>query len=316
MQPELIQILDLMIDPLVWELSLCYDGLMITLRYVFITIVSAFLGYAVLDGTFEVRLGLTDMLNLAADRPFVYRFLLPQLARWTASIIDADARIMARIGAALCYIGAYWSFEQLATTLKWRVGLKAVPIVWSVGLLFLVATRHYIYDAMTLFSFTLAILMLARRQWSGYWLAFILATVSRETTFLLIALFALDQWGKCDYWGRMALQCMAFIAIRGVIMWVFRDYPGVVAYNNFDSYYVVMHNAPIIFILIYGLTTCLAWRIGRQLKHQPPFVRHGTLAMILPMAALMILLGYPYEFRAMVETYPFLLLGSLGFFEK
>lgn len=289
---------------------------MTILRYGFVIVVGTFLGYAVLDGTFEHRLGLTDMVNLTADRPFIYRFLLPQLARWIASVVDTDARIAARFGAALCYVGAYWSFEQLATTLKWRVSLKAMPIVWSIGLLFLVATRHYIYDAMTLLSFSLVILMLARRQWVGYWLAFVLATVSRETTFLLIALFALDQWGKRDYWGRLVLHCLAFVVIRGVIMWVFRDYPGTAAYSNFDSYYLMMHNAPVVFILIYGLIACLAWRIGKRLKHQPPFVRRGVLAMVLPMAILMIFLGYPYEFRAMVETYSFLLLAGYGNYNR
>ena len=142
-----------------------------------------------------------------------------------------------------------------------------------------------------------------------YLAAFILATLSRETAFLLIALFALTQWGKPDYWQRIALQVGIFLMIRAAIVWLFRDWPGSAYQVNLSHYWFYLTHQPVRFILSYGVMAAVACRVMVQFRRLEPFVRSGVVGVVVPLVGLFFGLGAPLEFRVFLEALPFLVLA-------
>lgn len=271
----------------------------------FIIAVSIALAWSIVDESYESRIGVTDMVALNVKRPFAYRFLLPQVSAALASIFSLDPVLVARLLAAGCYIAAYHAFDALAS----EIPLKVRPILWSAAVVMIVAPRHYIYDPLTLLSFTLTMRYLAERRWALYWLAFILATVSKETAFLLVILYALNQYHSPAFIPRLQLHLIATVAIRTTTIYLFRDLDGGQVENNWIAYVTMAKNAPILFGIIYGALVILGLKIVKNYPHLPPYTQQGVVSILLPITILVILWGYPYEFRALIETVPILLLS-------
>ncbi len=267
------------------------------------------------DPVWKDQLSLTNMLNGTAHKPFIYRSALPATASGASGILGIDAKLIARGLAALCWFGAFLSFDALCHHMH-QFSKRSRPIIWAIALVpvFLI-TGSIVYDGLTVLSFSLAFLAIARKHWVLYGIAFALATVNRETAFLLIGLYALTQKDN-PHWLMWALvQAIFFLTIRGLIYYEFRHHPGVPAETHFLNYYAAMKNFTSFFVLVYGGLACLAWRIIRQATKYPQWLRYGHLAITAPLAALVLLVGFPYEFRAMLEAFPLVVLSAFGRFE-
>lgn len=187
-------------------------------------------------------------------------------------------------------------------------------LVWAGVIGFLMIINHirvYAYDPLTLLSFTLAALMLTKNNWPGFLAAFTLATINRETSFLLILLFAFYQTDYWHQWKRIGLMIAIFAVIRGGIIWLFWDWPGGAFETHYSEYLEAIEKTPVRFALTYSLVFCIAWMALASINKMPQVIRAGMLAVYFPLIVLMVLFGNPYEIRVLVESQPFIALFVL-----
>ncbi len=88
---------------------------------------------------------------------------------------------------------------------------------------------NYVYDFAVIFLFSLALLFLYRRNWSGYLIVFTLAVFNKETAVLLIVVFALyhfKQINRAAFYRLLSIQLILFLSHRVGAILIFADNPG------------------------------------------------------------------------------------------
>lgn len=284
-----------------------------------------------------------DMVYGQAHKPFVYRTLLPSAVRVVAEA--TPERVKDEIGLVLQKRGTHliptlgWEAEYLyeyfvalflmfcclvgfAFTLRGLTALfydfpsfvaDLAPIGGLLVLPVFFRYCNYIYDPCTLFLFAGAIASIAKRRPLLFYVIFVLATLNKETSILLVGLFLmrdLKVMRNSSLAGHVLLQVSLWLAIRALIMVVFRDNPG-----SFFEVHLV-RNLGLIFDpkkLLYfgGVISVFAVLIGYGWDRKPIFLRRGLLVTMIPLVFLALFLGYVDELRGYYETFPFLFLLSL-----
>ena len=261
---------------------------------------------------------LRAVVTFTEDRPYVYRVLVPFLARLLSTLSGIDAISCLMFVVVCSAIGLYFSFKYFYTTFY---DPRHAPIISFIGCelyFLLIAIVAHVYDIATGAFFCLSLAFMARRKLKAYYLLFPLATLNRETTFLLILFFVIYFLGRIPfvrygvavaYQGIVYLLIkiateLAFIGHRGqsFIWWpdfVFREYGKDLVRT---SYYVI------IFSLFVGLVL-YDW------KKKPPFLRSAFLVLGPSVLVLHFLIGYPYEVRVFAEAFPagYLLAAAIIF---
>lgn len=178
------------------------------------------------------------------------------------------------------------------------LGLVGLPVCFKY--------YSYIYDFPTLLLSSACILMLARRQWKWYFVLFGLACLNKETTVLLIAVFAL-YYAKCPsserrtYWRFIVIQSFIFLIIRGGITWIFRGNPG-----GSIEFHLINPNLRIL-MKPWSVETLAAWGLLATLffRHYTsrPLLLRIAAAMLIPLLGLCVFFGNLDELRDYYEVY-------------
>lgn len=136
------------------------------------------------------------VVSLSQPRPFVYRQLVPALARALMTLHVSAAWALAII-VTLAGIGYYVALRKLAGVfyqLDNRTELLVLGLtVLTLPLLF---NSQQIYDLPTAFLFTLSIYYLVAGAILAYLLVFTVACLNRETAFLLILVSLALHWSR------------------------------------------------------------------------------------------------------------------------
>lgn len=276
--------------------------------HILILIFCILLGFSINDNP-DSNVGLTSLLTLNTEKPFVYRSLLPQFSNGISWLIGVDPKLIVRLIGSLLFFGSFVLCQKMTRS-------RHVALYWTASILFLMIINHirvYAYDPLTLFSFSAAYLALLKGHHRYYLAAFILASLNRETAILLIGLFAIYQYGKPNYYLSLAIQSACYLAIRLTIIYLFYDYPGTDYQTHWLLYLSSFQNSPIRFSMTYGLIIALACLMVYQLGNVSPFVRAGIIAVYLPSVLLMALFGNPFEIRVLLESQPIIVLFIANF---
>lgn len=286
------------------------------------------------------RAGFGDMIYGRAWRPFVTRALFPVAVRYISKAIPEsfDSRvqnspvgskilstwysprelkkqpplprelIVAFLLSVVCVVLLSVTMEGLWTTM-YQPAMPQAYVFSIIGLLGLPAWfkyYSYIYDFPSLLLYTACLLMMARRQWGWYFPVFALSCLSKETTVLLIVLFAI-YFIRCaaserrTYWGFICIQSLIFLAIRGWIAWVFRENPGKIV-----EFHLLDHNLGIL-TRPWSVETLVAWGTLALLcfRHyvKKPWLLRAAAEMIVPLLILCLFFGYIDELRDYYEVY-------------
>ena len=186
------------------------------------------------------------MLSGSAHKPFVYRQLVPSLIRSVTAVTPAPLkeRISANFGAKyeelivlfewnrshlyehilsliltfVCFvalafalrssIGVFYSFPSFVNDVAPVIGLLILPVFFRY--------INYVYDPATLVFFTLALVSLYKRERWWFYVLFVLATLNKETSILLIGLFLLRE-GRLVSAVQTAAHGLAQLAIWGSV---------------------------------------------------------------------------------------------------
>lgn len=283
-----------------------------------------------------------DMVYWRAWKPFVYRMLLPTTVRVIAGITPesvkeacgtalGDMRMVEILGweteglyeyiVALalmlgCYVGFAYALRSLIRHF-YDYPAFVSDLAPLGGLLVLVTFFRYssfIYDPPTLFLFTLAVLLIATRRRLLFYFIFVLATLNKETSVLLIGVFFIREFREMRtsrLAGHLLLQAYIWGSFKARITTLFFNNPG-----SFVEYHLTGHNLRLLsmpYSLLYfvGVILIFALLIRPGWSKKPAFLRHGLIITIVPLMLLALFLGLIDELRGYYEAYPFLFLLSL-----
>jgi hypothetical protein len=277
-----------------------------------------------------------DMIYGRAYKPYVYRFLLPNIVRFSVNIIPSDIRetithsnlhilnwesellpeyLIASIlmcasligfGFAIRYLfkGVFQTTDILADVAS-LVALAGIPLHFKY--------YSFIYDFLTLFLFTLGLGLMVRRKWRIYLLLFALACLNKETTILLTLVFVIyffKRWtmiSQKQFFQLLAIQILIFVLTRIVISWIFVNNPGEsFEFHLFDHNFALTEYPYILganLLLALGVIALVFYRWAEK----PTFLKN-SLFIALPLLTGALLFGYLDEFRAYYEVYPVVFL--------
>lgn len=275
--------------------------------------------FAIFLQTFELngdpRSTLIKMMSGTADRPFVYRVLVPATIRLVSAGVPLPS---AGIALALMWsslVGFAMAFRGLAHRFVTQPVLADAATVLALVGLYPSFYFGKIYDFTILFLFTLELVLMHAGRWPAYLLLFPVACLVKETTVLLALVFALHFYGSLErpkFWTLLGSQAAIFLGIRSILTWVFRNNPGAALEFHLLDHYKAFLSQPIFFSLWLSMVVFVAGVVGYRWRHKPAFLRHAALATALPLLTLFFAAGGPYELRNLYESYPAVFL--LAFF--
>jgi len=237
------------------------------------------------------RYSLDSMINGTAHKPFVYRQLVPTLARLTAP--SAGQPIVTGI-IVIFFVVYLFAFKWLASAFNVNTMLPAIA-----GLPLLMANNNHIYDISTLALFTLAYAALAHKRFLLFAALYPLLCLNKETAILITIFFAFQYrllWLS-------VYQVITYILIRFFLMWVYSgNAGGVVEFHLFSNAadWILQAQTSIAYAAIILL---IAWRIFSKME-QPQFLKTALLTVAPPLAVLFAVFGYSFELRVFYELYP------------
>jgi hypothetical protein len=306
----------------------------------FVTLVllnSAWIFYAYLAvtqmGTFEPA-KLSRLLEGTAERPYVYRQLMPLLARSLSPVIPqalaemlssapfpirktfealseggyhrAAAVVLTLIFFSL--VGFAYAQRYFLTTLGLTSSSEqlSLPLLAQVMILPFTIFFGYIYDLPQVLLLTLCLAFLLERRWPGYFIALALASLNKETTVLVIPVFIIYYWSRLPrrtFITLLLAQGGVYAVLRFVLLYLYRDNPGTPMLITLRMHYeqYVAYPPSVLITLVFFAP--LIYLMLRGWKHKHPFLRAGFVMFVM-LLGLFFLAGMPVEFRVFLDALP------------
>ena len=280
------------------------------------------------------------MLAGTADRPYVYRQLIPVISKFTAPLVpqwvidffqktpdilkskinvlsqgtSPREAIIAVILMYSCLIGFIFTERALLKQLGYsQEEEQVIPIVLTILILPLTVFFGYIYDLPQLFLFTLGLIFMVRKQWHFYLPVLTIATVNKETSIFLIMIFALyffRSLSRKTYLGLLTVQSIIYIFVHGLIVYLYRNNPGQPIDWTIEFHIKQYTHYPITFLvtlLFFGVILFLVFK-GWQYK---PFFLRISFSIFFIVLILFFTAGREMEFRVFMDILP--IFGTLMF---
>lgn len=288
------------------------------------------------------RASLLKMMDGTAALPFQGRVLVPATIKILANLIPANLvapidwpifapalnnlsdntgnTLPARLAILIMFLSLIGSVLVLQLLMR-KLGFPDRAIdLWSTIypltlIIFFLAA--YVYDLPNLFLFSAALYLLAPpastqrqsfRTWLLYLALFTLATLNKETSILLVLVYAFAYFRKLanpQFFSLAILQILIYASIRYGLLSLYSNNPG----SAVEYYWPLYLTSPLLLLISVMVFGLLFFFMARNWTSKPLFLRQA-LVMGLPLLALYFLFGYPLEIRVFLEVYPvvFLLL--------
>jgi hypothetical protein len=317
-------------------------------RITFVTLAS--IASLVVLFVFLVRPGLTghhradfpELMGGTAHRPYVTRALIPLSVRTAvaltpAAVRDGVARSLrgrefvddvgwydeylyefALTTAAMffCLVLFAWVLRRLTETVYDlpRPVVNLAPVIALILLPLFFRYYSYPYDPATLFLFSAAILFMLQRRF--FWVVFTvaLASANKETSILLLPLYALHEWMRERRipFVRTAAVVLVWIVLRATLMLLYRDNPGSLVENHFTEHTVwLLAKFPMAMRYTLVVVALFAIPVAHRWRDKPAFLRRGLAVTLLPLVLAGAVFGFLDELRGYYEAFPFLYLLAL-----
>jgi hypothetical protein len=247
------------------------------------------------------------------ERPYVYRALLPILSRSAEWLTGIPAVSWLIVFVVACGVGLYYALRYLARAFYPRRAELAAFAGTEVFFLLILVSPHP-YDVATAFLFCLSFALLAHGKYTSYAVVFLLATLNRETTFLLILFFLIRYWRRMpilDYSVMLAFQIGAYAIIQGSLRYIFMDHPGTSAdfqpFHNLGVY----AGAPVSTLALLTLFAVTLYFVRRGWQGKPLYLRTAFVLLFPLQVLLHLTLGGAFEIRVYAEVFPVIWLLML-----
>jgi len=238
-------------------------------------------------------------------RPTVYRVLVPALANGL-TLLGLSAEISLTIMIVLSTLGLFHSVKYLygnpAEPLSSIVAFGAVAVTAVV-----ISRYGKAYDMATAFLFTGCLGLLSRSRFKEYYLLFPLATLNRETTFLLIAFFAVYYFRRLSldrYLIGLGYQVIEYFMIRILTIQLFADKKGVVLLWRPEGVVREYLDNPHLTVPLLLITALVVWLVITFWNRKSHLLRSAFLIMAPLLLVMHLLMGYAFEIRVFAEIVP------------
>jgi len=258
--------------------------------------------------------GMAAFTHDAAPFPFRYRILVPSLARLIADGTGLPLAYVYFAIAVFAVFGILLAFDLLLASFVRRDAARVLafgilyPLSWN----YLGLNRMYFpFDLPGVALFTLGLVFLVRRSWLLYYPLFVLATINRETTWLLTLILIVTAW------GRMPRSALVRHVLAQGLLWVgvkaglAAMYPGGPQFANMAAQnlstwrgmFTLSGNGAKDWAKLVLLFGGMAWLLPFVLRQAPRFFRRAWL--VFPLFLLpMLLVGTIDEARLYAEWIP------------
>lgn len=163
------------------------------------------------------------------------------------------------------------------------------------------------YDLATGTFFAFALGLLARGKLVQYLAVFAMANLNRETTFLLILVFAVYfffrlPWQK--YAALIVAQLVLFLGARIWIMTMFASHPGDSVFIQPIENLQRFLEYPLASTVHWLLFALVLWLCARRWRSAPRFLQVALLVMLPVQLILYLVIGWAFEIRVFAEVFP------------
>ena len=250
---------------------------------------------------------------------FPFRVLIPLLGRLAAYLVPLGWAWIFRGFTAIFTFLALVVYRRYLSNFM-RADFASVfslaliyPMIWNLGLL---NRLFFPFDVPSVMFFILGCDLIYRRSWRAYYIVLALATLNRETSFMLIAVFLLVMWGDL---GKRALakhlmaQVFLWIVVKGLIyaavgpdQRVFSPVRLQVNYQCLRDIALLRNNGPKDLVKFALCCGGVYWFIPLVLPGQPRFLKRSLIAVI-PFIGVIAVMGILDEIRSFLEMIPLVL---------
>jgi hypothetical protein len=278
------------------------------------------------------------LLDGSAAKPYVYRALIPSLARLLMPLVPegvkralADWPTHSRL-VATCFQDFKWEaahavdyFVLGALSFAFLVGFvlaqralfralydgpphaaDALSLLSLFGLQLFFVYCSYVYDFPALFFFTLALWLMARERHYLYLVTFAVALFNKETTILLAVLFAVVFFRTMErrrYLVLLGAQVALFFVSRQILGHFYGGNRG-----EFSTWHLYDHNMTYAVLRMTPGTLAAALlltvAVAAHWSQKPLLLRRALLVILPPLVGGAFFYGYFDELRDFYEAYP------------
>jgi hypothetical protein len=280
-------------------------------------------------------------LTWSAPRPYAYRVLLPLIGNLLGPALGGSiSHVLATgyesiLGERLFLVqldgAAYPAQVAVILTLMCLsmvgFGISIWYILWDLGysqevrylhppalmigsLLFFRGFGNF-YDLPLLFLFSLGLYLMHRQSWTWYMLVFGLGTLNKETTIVLLIIFAAYYFPRLkrpQFFRLAAWQIGLFAFLQGIVRYALRANPGGTLESHLGGQLATaaaIVTRPAYLAAWAAAIVVLAVMILRGWQRKPLFVR-WTVSIIPLFLTAALFWSTPLELRGMLEVYPVL----------
>lgn len=172
-----------------------------------------------------------------------------------------------------------------------------------------------VYDLASAAFFAFGLGLMARQEWDGYFLVFVLGCMNRETMALLPLVYAVHFWGKMSWrlWTVVLLyQGLLFGVVRVCLMILFSSSPGAAFWFRLSENVNIFLDRPWWGLVHWLLLGLVMWLCVRRWREQPRLMRSAFVVMMPVLMALYLVFGWIGEVRVFAEMYPVMWLMMAG----
>lgn len=259
-------------------------------------------------------------------RPFVYRQLVPLLARGI-EFLGVPGNVALVVVMTLSGVGFYLSLRVLAFQLYSHDDRREIYLlVGTLASMLVLGIFRKPYDLMTACLVSLFLYYFWTDQRVKHLIVFALACLNRETAILLVLFYVVYLFSmlKCKFvkweiykvvrWeivGMSLLQGVIYLLITLGIRSVFATAEGSSAWIEPAENILKFANQPYRFMLhLYGLLGLLWW-MSRGWEHKPYYLRFA-FSLFAPLLLIMyVVFGQAFEIRVFWEIAPLVIILSL-----
>lgn len=261
-------------------------------------------------GIWLQRLGYEYQYKVAYSiegKPGAYRALIPFLSRTVETLTGLDVVFCMSALVVLSAIFLYYSLRYLYKLFMGSDFADLFAFAVCEAAFLLVLGEMHVYDLATIMFFALGLALLAQKNFRTYYLIFLLATLNRETSFLLTLIFmvyGIQEMSPRAWLLGVLYQVLSWFGVRSVLEFTLVSVPG-------DPFWWTFPKVPVTHLENYGKTLVLLsilifilFLVLRKWGQKPQFLRLAFLVLFPIQVVLYILVGSPFEIRVFAESLP------------
>lgn len=241
------------------------------------------------------------IVNSAEEKPYVYRLFVPAVSRIMGELLSDRPERMMEFIFVVSAVLAFWAMKYLYESF-YKDGYT-FAFVSSQFLFLICIIETKVYDYMTVAMFSFAMAFMARGKHRAFLILFPVATLNRETTFLLTFLYAVWFFRRMpyiQYFLSLAYQVSVYLLEKIIVQIVFSNNGGKPIY--FEFFQVVSVYAqfwPVLFLVV-----PIIYIVIKSWDETPRFFQIAALTMIPAQIFLHLLFGKAFEIRVFAESVP------------